>query len=372
MDNNNSKKKDEKSSIEYDIDYDFISGEKFDSSEDELTFNDTQSVNNSTDRSYSYDFTEGIPASAAAPTSVAKPAEVAAPTNSAEPATAATTADDISSNVESPENNIDIDVNDNSSDKQTSDILSDHNPNGNIASADDDINIDSVDYSMKKKSDAYKTIKEAEAEAPNAGKIEEEYIKKAVDEYTQDDTTQKRKKNKKKNEIWGILKIVSIAFAAAFIILRFIVINAQVPTGSMKETINENDRLFGFRLAYVFSEPQQGDVIIFKFPDDESKTYIKRVIGTPGDTVKISAGAVYVNGEKLDEPYLKEPMAINSTTLTYTVPDNCYFVMGDNRNNSYDSRYWTHTYVSKDQILAKALFKYFDGEKNTVSFSGIS
>ncbi len=79
---------------------------------------------------------------------------------------------------------------------------------------------------------------------------------------------------------------MSIAFAAAFIILRFIVINAQVPTGSMKETINENDRLFGFRLAYVFSEPQQGDVIIFKFPDDESKTYIKRVIGTPGDTVK--------------------------------------------------------------------------------------
>ena len=74
------------------------------------TFNDTQSVNNSTDRSYSYDFTEGIPASAAAPTSVAKPAEVAAPTNSAEPATAATTAADISSNVESPENNIDIDV----------------------------------------------------------------------------------------------------------------------------------------------------------------------------------------------------------------------------------------------------------------------
>ena len=182
MDNNNSKKKDGKSSIEYDIDYDFISGEKFDSSEDELTFNDTQSVNNSTDRSYSYDFTEGIPASAAAPP------------NSAEPATAATPADDISSNVKSPENNIDIDVNDNSSDKQTSDILSDHNPKGNIASADDDINIDSVDYSMKKKSDAYKTIKEAEAEAPNAGKIEEEYIKKAVDEYTQDDTTQKRKK----------------------------------------------------------------------------------------------------------------------------------------------------------------------------------
>lgn len=372
MDNNNSKKKDEKSSIEYDIDYDFISGEKFDSSEDELTFNDTQSVNNSTDRSYSYDFTEGIPASAAAPTSVAKPAEVAAPTNSAEPATAATTADDISSNVESPENNIDIDVMNNSSDNRLQtfypttiqmeisplQMMYKHN--------------DSVDYSMKKKSDAYKTIKEAEAEAPNAGKIEEEYIKKAVDEYTQDDTTQKRKKKKKKNEIWGIIKIVSIAFAAAFIILRFIVINAQVPTGSMKETINENDRLFGFRLAYVFSEPQQGDVIIFKFPDDESKTYIKRVIGTPGDTVKISAGAVYVNGEKLDEPYLKEPMAINSTTLTYTVPDNCYFVMGDNRNNSYDSRYWTHTYVSKDQILAKALFKYFDGEKNTVSFSGIS
>lgn len=311
MDNSNSNKKDDKS-IDYDIEYDFISGEKFDTSSN----------------------SESSP------------------------------------NVESPKNNIKAD--DNISDKQNTDSLSENQEKENYISDKDVINIDSVDYSKKKKSDAYKTIKDAEEKESSETGNDEDYIKKAVDDYTQEDSVRRRKNKKKKNGILSIIKIVAIAFAAAFITLRFIVFNAQVPTGSMKDTINENDRLLGFRLAYVMSEPKRGDVIIFKFPDDESKIYLKRVIGTPGDTVRISAGAVYVNDEKIDEPYLREPMAINSTELTYVVPDNSYFVMGDNRNNSYDSRYWTHTYVTKDKILAKALFKYFDGEHNGISFSLIN
>ena len=126
----------------------------------------------------------------------------------------------------------------------------------------------------------------------------------------------------------------------------------------------ENDRLIGFRLSYLFSSPERGDIIIFKYPDDESINYVKRVIGLPGDIVQIIHGKVYVNDEELDEPYILEPMQDNPQELTYIVPEGSYFVMGDNRNESWDSRYWTTThYVEKNKIIAKVLFKYFNEEE---------
>ena len=145
-------------------------------------------------------------------------------------------------------------------------------------------------------------------------------------------------------EFISFLKYFAIAFIAAFIISRYIIINAVVPTGSMTNTIMEHDRLIGFRLSYVFSEPERGDII------------------------EISDGHVTVNGEVLDEPYIREPME-TPTELTYIVPEDSYFVMGDNRNNSKDSRYWQTThYVKKDQILAKAIFKYFNTQEKRIDF----
>ena len=123
-------------------------------------------------------------------------------------------------------------------------------------------------------------------------------------------------------------------------------------------------RLIGSRLAYKHELPQRFDMIIFKFPDDESQLFIKRVIGLPGETVNIIDGKVYINDseEPLDDSYTKEiPNAVNFGP--YYVPSNSYFVMGDNRNNSYDSRYWIHTYVTEDQILGKAIFRYFPFNK---------
>lgn len=163
-------------------------------------------------------------------------------------------------------------------------------------------------------------------------------------------------------ELFSYVKILAAAVVIALIINNFIIINASVPTGSMIHTINKGDRLIGLRFAYIFSSPKRGDIIIFKFPDDTSQKFVKRVIGLPGDVVEIKCEDdgvhVYVNGSLLNEPYLHEEM-YSTKDYTYIVPADSYFVMGDNRNDSKDSRYWQNTYVPKDYILAKAVFKYY-------------
>ena len=159
-------------------------------------------------------------------------------------------------------------------------------------------------------------------------------------------------------EFLSWVSVVAIALAVALLLNCFVIINSVVPSSSMETTIMTGSRMFGFRLAYLFNGPEQGDIIIFRYPDDESQTFVKRVIGVPGDTVEIKAGVTYVNGEVLDEPYLNEtPLAADFGP--YVVPEDCYFVMGDNRNHSRDARYWTNTYVRKDQILAKAVICYW-------------
>lgn len=159
-------------------------------------------------------------------------------------------------------------------------------------------------------------------------------------------------------ELKDYLIIIVISVIVALLLCRFVIINSNIPSGSMENQINVGDRVIGFRLSYLFSEPERGDVIIFKYPDDESQTFIKRIIGLPGDIVEIKGGEVFVGGVALDEPYIKEPMRPNET-FKFIVPADCYFVMGDNRNSSKDSRYWENTYVSKNQILAKAIFRYW-------------
>lgn len=163
-------------------------------------------------------------------------------------------------------------------------------------------------------------------------------------------------------ELFSYVKILCVAIVLALLINNYVIVNASVPTGSMNNTIMEGDRLIGFRLSYLFSEPKRGDIIIFKFPDDTSQKFVKRVIGLPGDIIEIKPEKdgvnVYVNGEKLNEPYLKEEMKTDSNA-TFIVPNDSYFVMGDNRNDSKDSRFWKNTYVPKDYIIAKAVLKYY-------------
>jgi signal peptidase I len=140
-----------------------------------------------------------------------------------------------------------------------------------------------------------------------------------------------------------------------------VIINATVPTGSMEDTIEPGDDLFGLRLAYAFSEPQRGDIIIFNFPDDESQKFIKRVIGLPGEKVTITDGQIYINdaATPLNETYLKEEWVRSTGPYEFDVPEGCYLVLGDNRNDSQDARYWNNTYVTKEEIIGKAYIIYY-------------
>lgn len=158
---------------------------------------------------------------------------------------------------------------------------------------------------------------------------------------------------------WGITLL--IAFGLAVLLKNYVIINATVPTGSMEHTIEPGDDLFGLRLTYKFSEPARGDIIIFRFPDDETQKYVKRVIGLPGDKVEINDGKIYINGaeQPLKEDYLKETWTEATGPFTFEVPEDSYLVLGDNRNDSYDARYWDHTYVTKDEIIGKAYFIYY-------------
>ena len=166
-----------------------------------------------------------------------------------------------------------------------------------------------------------------------------------------------------KKEILGYLKIIAAGVVIAILLNRFVIINADITSESMSTTFEKGDKLIGLRLAYLFSEPKRGDIIIFKYPDDGEKLLIKRVIGLPGDMVIIEDGLVYINGSEIP---LEEPYAHGNNKQSfgpYMVPADCYFVLGDNRDNSKDSRYWTNTFVTKKQIVAKALFRYNNGFK---------
>ena len=164
-----------------------------------------------------------------------------------------------------------------------------------------------------------------------------------------------------KKEIISWIQIIVAAVAIALVLNNFVIANSRVPTGSMEKTIMAKSRVIGSRLSYIRSDPKRGDVVIFHFPDDPTGKmyYVKRVIGLPGETVNIVDGKVYIDGSDtpLDEPYLAEPM--EGSYGPYTVPEGCYFMLGDNRNNSQDARFWQNKYVAKDKIIAKVLFSYY-------------
>ena len=180
-----------------------------------------------------------------------------------------------------------------------------------------------------------------------------------------------RKKDEKSETVTNVKKEVlswvmtfAIAFVLAFVLKNYVIINASVPTGSMQNTIQPKDKLFGFRLAYLKEGPERGDIIFFYYPDDESQKYVKRVIGLPGEKVTIREGKVYINDSEtpLDEPYLKEEWVRGTGPYEFIVPEDGYFCMGDNRNGSHDARYWVNTYVMRDKIIGEALYIYYPFE----------
>ncbi len=191
-----------------------------------------------------------------------------------------------------------------------------------------------------------------------------------------------QKETSLKAEILSWVEVIVIAVVLALFIDNFIIINATVPSGSMEQTIMTGSRVLGTRFSYWFKDPQRGDIVVFKYPIDEAKgkntKYIKRIIGLPGETVEIREGAVYIDGEKLEETYINGTWTERNDGFTFEVPEDHYLMLGDNRNNSSDARYWaelavrdglakdpgdedalSYQYVARKKILGKAYFCYW-------------
>lgn len=172
------------------------------------------------------------------------------------------------------------------------------------------------------------------------------------------ETAAARKANLRR-ELLEWVRALVIALIIAIFLTQVVIVNAQVPSESMENTIQGGDRVIGYRLAYLFKDPAREDIVIFHYPDNEEELYIKRIIGMPGDVVEIKDGKVYINNASapLEAPYVKE--AAYGSYGPYTVPENSYFVMGDNRNHSWDSRFWQNTFVARDKLVGKAGFRIF-------------
>ncbi len=193
-----------------------------------------------------------------------------------------------------------------------------------------------------------------------------EKVEKEIQERLKSERARREEKAAAASEKTNVLKeiidwvaVIVCAIVISFLINTFVIVNATVPTSSMENTIMAGDRVIGSRLYYLRHEPERGDIIVFDYPDDPNILYIKRVIGVPGDHIEINGGKVYINGEVLEEPYLN--VTTEGEWGPYDVPADSYFMLGDNRNDSADSRYWHNTFLTKEGIVGKAIFKYWKG-----------
>ena len=157
-----------------------------------------------------------------------------------------------------------------------------------------------------------------------------------------------------KNQNWiiGTIKYLVIYAAAALLaaaVFRYILFFVYIPSRSMEPTYKAGSFVVASR---VVGDLKRYDVVAFRAPDETDKIYVKRIMGCPGEHIEVSKGKVYADGIILDESFQMEEMN-SAGDGTFDVPDGYYFLMGDNRNNSNDSRYWEHPFVAKENILAK-------------------
>ncbi|KOR38625.1 signal peptidase I [Planktothricoides sp. SR001] len=156
------------------------------------------------------------------------------------------------------------------------------------------------------------------------------------------------------------LKTIVLSGILAIGIRTFVAEARYIPSGSMLPTLEINDRLIIDKLGYRFKDPQRGDIVVFSptpalQKENFKDAFIKRVIGLPGDTVEVKGGKVYVNDQPLQEQYIQEQP--NYDYGPVVVPENQYLVLGDNRNNSYDSHYWG--FVPRENIIGQAVIRFF-------------
>jgi len=192
---------------------------------------------------------------------------------------------------------------------------------------------------------------------------------------------------KNKSVFREYFEAICVAILLALFIRTFVVQAFKIPSGSMLPTLLIGDHLlvnkfiYGIKIPFTgkilvpIKSPKQGDVVVFRFPKDRSIDYIKRVIGTPGDTVEVKDKKVYINGKPIDDvhahvsssPVLDAKASPRDNFGPVRVPEDRIFVMGDNRDNSYDSRFWG--FVDQRDVLGKAFILYWSWDIDKPLFS---
>lgn len=231
---------------------------------------------------------------------------------------------------------------------------------------------DITEEAEKKEADAANQDKEAKETEDITKKAEEEA--KEIVSYDEDGNPILKKKRKKKKdkkpeeinivkELLSLIIYIGIVVLICYFILNFVGCRSKVDGSSMNPTLEDKDNLWVDKLSYTFGDPKRFDIIIFNY--DENTTYVKRVIGLPGETVRIDQnGNIYINGKLLKENYGKETILNNGRagSEVYLGSDE-YFVLGDNRNNSIDSRWSDVGNVSREDIVGKVVLRIYPFKK---------
>jgi len=185
-----------------------------------------------------------------------------------------------------------------------------------------------------------------------------------ISKFTKQETYKERHRNDFSSKplwyrIFDTFKPAIILCAICVFLFQFVIMNGFIPSESMQPTLKIGDGIVVNRLSYINDGPLRGDVVVFVSDEYDGEYLIKRVIGLPGDVIDIKNGSCYVNGCRLVESY-----AVGNTEVSpnkrehFVVPEDEYFLLGDNRESSADSRWWVNPYINKDSIIGKAVFQY--------------
>jgi len=170
---------------------------------------------------------------------------------------------------------------------------------------------------------------------------------------------------KRTHIVRDIIETIAITLLV-FLIIRLAIESFRVDGQSMEPNFHNDEYVLVDKAAYLFQPPQRGDVIIFHYPLDTHKDFIKRIIGIPGDTVQTTSTSVSVDGHTISEPYIRVPFNFDSNT--WKLGPNQFFVMGDNRDNSSDSRFWG--FVPRENIIGKPFLIYWSYRASTEDLTG--
>ena len=167
-----------------------------------------------------------------------------------------------------------------------------------------------------------------------------------------------KKRKSLKEEVWEWIKSLVVAFVLAMFIRTFFFQAFKIPSSSMHPTLQIGDHLIANKLVYRFRDPGRGEIVIFKFPDNTRRDFVKRLVGRPEEKVKITGGKIYIDDKEVTDDHITNRYYFNDEGMPeIKVPTNSYFVLGDNSANSYDSRYWG--FVPRQDFLGEALFIYW-------------